>query len=294
MGSTSKTLMRLMTLTATGDLAPESAICDIGATQLFGDTFETAAAFLDYYAERSPKARNSSSVPEPELRAIAEGGFLGDLLTLAGFRYTALDIFHATNTVLFDLNVHEPGPGLKGKFDLVLNLGTTEHVINQLRAFQTIHDLVRVGGLIYHDLPLAGYLNHALFRYDPLFFQTILPANDYQTLLQEVTIGSPMKVPSDLQAMGFRMEQVTDIGIEVIVRRTNPSDFRVPLEASTSLSIDPNFSQVGEDDLVMVPAGVSVNYGVASDLHHMSMAQLTKAWVGNFVRGLRRRTGVDS
>ena len=285
--------MRLMTLTATGDLAPESAICDIGATQLFGDVFETAAAFLDYYAERSPKARSKISMPDSELLAITDGGFLGDLLTLAGFSYTALDIFHATNTVLFDLNVHAPGPGLKEKFDLVLNLGTTEHVINQLRAFQTIHDLTRVGGAIYHDLPLAGYLNHALFRYDPLFFQTILPANHYLPLLQEVTIGSPMEVPSDLQAMGFLKNQVTDIGIEVIIRRTNPSEFKVPLEASTSLSIDPDFQQVGADHLVAVPSGSSVNYGSENDFQSMSIAQISKALVKRFFQGVSRRTGVS-
>jgi hypothetical protein len=135
MGSTLKTLQRLTTLTANGALAPESAVCDVGATQLFGDAAEEGArAFLAFYAERTAKAKRPQDVPDEQFKKIAEGGFLGDLLILAGFRYTALDIFHATNTILCDLNIHAPGPRLAAQFDLMTNFGTTEHVINQLRA----------------------------------------------------------------------------------------------------------------------------------------------------------------
>ena len=121
------------------------------------------------------------------------------------------------------------------------NFGTTEHVINQLRAFQTIHDLTRPQGLIYHDLPLAGYLNHALFRYDPLFFRTVVATNDYDVILQEITMGPRKSVPAEVVAMGYGETSMADVGIEMIVRRTNAEPFKVPMETTTSLwSIRPS------------------------------------------------------
>lgn len=265
MGSTVKTLQRLMTLTHDGYLAPGANICDIGATQLFGDgTQEGVRSFLNFYAARYDGAMPSDKVADATIDLIAKGGFLGDLLVLAGFRYTALDIFHATNTILFDLNLHAPGPALKNRFDLVMNFGTTEHVINQLRAFQTIHDLTRVGGIMYHDLPMAGYLNHALFRYDPLFFRSVMLANSYAVLLETVSLGAPKPVPEDLRRIGFNLPEINDVGLEIVLRRGSDAEFQVPLEVSTALSVDTKFGEVQESEYVTFPPGTAVHYGIVS------------------------------
>jgi hypothetical protein len=290
MGSSPKTLDRLKHLTATGALPPGSSICDIGATQLFGDKDQQASrAFLSFYADRFPGAKRPEDVSPEVLQQIAQDGFLGDLLLLAGFEYKALDIFHATNTILFDLNIHEPGPGLVKRFDLVMNLGTTEHVFNQLRAFQTIHTLTKINGICYHDLPMAGYLNHALYRYDPLFFTTVLPANRYETLLQEVTLGPQHAVPDALKEMGYRTTNFTDVGIEVIYRRTNLDSFRLPMETSTSLSIDPEFEKIEQSNLVRIPANADVHYGTSLSFDAVSFTDLTGVWLSRLKQGLRRR-----
>jgi hypothetical protein len=290
MGSTPKTLERLKHLSATGALPPGASICDIGATQLFGDKDQTASrAFLSFYADRFAKAKRPEDVSPEILRKITQDGFLGDLLLLAGFEYKALDIFHATNTILFDLNIHEPGPALVERFDLVMNFGTTEHVFNQLRAFQTIHALTKVNGVCYHDLPMAGYLNHALYRYDPLFFSTVLPANHYAVLLQEITIGAERPVTDELKAMGYKKPTVTDVGIESIYRRTSAEPFRVPMETTTSLSIDPNFDQITQTDLVRIPAGSNVHYGASLSFDSVSFTHLTRHWLSRLKQGVRRR-----
>jgi hypothetical protein len=290
MGSSPKTLGRLKHLTVTGALPPGSSICDIGATQLFGDKDQQASrAFLSFYADRFPGAKQPEDVPPEALQKIADDGFLGDLLMLAGFEYKALDIFHATNTILFDLNIHEPGPDLVERFDLVINLGTTEHVFNQLRAFQTIHTLTKINGICYHDLPMAGYLNHALYRYDPLFFSTLLPANQYALLLQEVTLGPEHAVPDALKAMGYRNATFADVGVEVIYRRTNADPFRVPMETSTSLSIDPAFEKVSQSDLVRMPTNADVHYRTSLSFDSVSFSDLTRVWLSRLTQGIRRQ-----
>ncbi|MDR6661141.1 SAM-dependent methyltransferase [Tardiphaga robiniae] len=290
MGSSPKTLQRLKQLTWDGFLQPGSSICDIGATQLFGDAGgHNARDFLTFYAERYDQAIPPDRADPDKLAAIINNGFLGDLLILAGFKYTALDIFHGTNTILFDLNVHAPGPDLHGKFDLILNLGTTEHVFNQLRAFQTIHDLTRLDGVIYNDLPMGGYLNHALYRYDPLFFSSVLPVNCYEKILERISVGGETKVPNDLTKIGYTPTTYTDVGLELICRKSTLDPFRIPLEASTALSIDPAFGNITQSNFVIMPTNISVHYGTSTSFEHISFQNLTAAWWSRVKRGIANR-----
>ena len=288
MGSTIKTMMRIMTLTNTGDLRPESAICDLGATQIFGDGAEEGVrSFLDFYSKRTPKAKAPGAVPDETVKKIAKGGFLGELLELAGFEYLALDIFTAPRTILFDLNAHAPGPKLLRHFDLVMNLGTTEHVFNQFRAFQTIHDLTKPGGVIYHDLPMAGYFDHAFFRYDPLFFRTVLPANNYEVLVQEISMGGMRSVAHDVQKMGYTSPTVQDMGIEVVMRRNGNDVFKVPLESSTSLGVDSAFGSVTANEYIDIPAGTVVTYGGSFELNSVPLRTLLPAVARALLKRLR-------
>lgn len=261
MGSTPKSLERLMNLTEKGLLAPGAEICDLGATQIFGEHVgEGARSFLSYYANRIPTARAPSDLSAEELASLKHGCFLGDLLVMAGFGYTALDIFHATRTILFDLNAHEPGPEILGKFDLVLNFGTTEHVLNQWLSFRTIHLLPKIGGVMYHDLPMAGYINHAFFRYDPMFFEQILVANNYKFIGQYISGGNIRNTPEKLLSQGYPHKTYEDMGIEAIFVKMNDDLFCVPLETSTSLSVDPNFWSIAESGSVKMAGKAEIYY----------------------------------
>jgi hypothetical protein len=240
MGAGVKTIQRIMEMTEANRLPYGGEICDIGTTQLFGtESKEAARSMLDYYARHAPEGSLRAKVTDRQLSSIADGGFLGELLILAGFRYTALDIFNAPNTILYDLNRHAPGPKLQNRFDLVMNFGTTEHVFNQVNAFRTIHQLTKVEGVMYHDLPMAGYLNHAFFRYDPLFFKMLAPENKYKLNSLMFSVGQSHIMPDDLRSLGLSIEAIQDVGIEAILIKTQDISFRVPLEQSTSLAVEP-------------------------------------------------------
>ena len=259
-GASAKTLERLMQITEAGHLPAGAQICDIGTTQLFGPfAFEAAQQFLAYYAKRKSGGAPPEDVADEQLRGISEGGLLGDLLALAGFGYVALDIFRADRTILFDLNIHTPGPKLSGRFDLVMNLGTTEHVFNQTAAFRTIHILSKPNGLIYHDLPLGGFLNHAFFRYDPLFFRCLVMANDYRIVQQQISTGAEQQVSEDMRAIGFSDRSLKDFGIEMVLQKTSDAPFYVPLERSTSLAIEP-FPADAVDNETVALAGEQIDY----------------------------------
>ena len=240
MGASAKTLQRMLELAEFGHLPFGCKICDIGTTQVVGAAALGAArSFLDYFANKAPTDRNLPSITESQLSKITNGGFLGELLELAGFEYVALDIFQAPRTILFDLNRHAPGPNLDGQFDVVLNFGTTEHVFNQVAAFRTIHQLAKPEAVMYHDLPMAGYINHAFFRYDPLFFRNLREANAYEVVHQSISIGEAREVPRSLFEIGLTLDQVHDAGIEIVLKKPTDLPFKTALEQSTSLSIEP-------------------------------------------------------
>ena len=71
----------------------------------------------------------------------------------------------------------------------MVNTGTTEHIANQAQAFRIIHDLTRIGGVMFHEVP-AGSWNHGLINYTPKFFLLLHKQNDYeQVYMRERTDG---------------------------------------------------------------------------------------------------------
>jgi hypothetical protein len=76
-----------------------------------------------------------------------------------------------------ELDLNFDGNGIptehKGKYSLVTNFGTTEHVTNQLNAFKVIHDLTMPNGVMIHEVPAQGMFNHGLVNYNPKFFWVV-------------------------------------------------------------------------------------------------------------------------
>ena len=91
--------------------------------------------------------------------------------------YAAIDL-HGTE-IAWKLNLNLPhDPDVQ--FDVVFNLGTTEHVFNQFEAFNTIHKLCRDGGMMVHVLPASGGREHGFFNYHATFFFDLAAANGYE------------------------------------------------------------------------------------------------------------------
>ena len=106
-------------------------------------------------------------------------------------QYESIDTNGHNNAHVFDMNkdlakdydFHE-------KFDLVTNFGTTEHICNQGNVFKNMHDLCNVNGIMIGIVPFQGAVDHGFFNYQPLFFEHIALANDYDMNLYW-TIASP-------------------------------------------------------------------------------------------------------
>jgi hypothetical protein len=88
---------------------------------------------------------------------------------------------------------------LVGRYDIVTNFGTTEHVANQLQSFKVIHDLATPGAIMLHVLPASGSPNHGLVSYNPKYFWMLGRSNGYKIAF--MTMGQSERdagLPDDL------------------------------------------------------------------------------------------------
>lgn len=101
-----------------------------------------------------------------------------------GFKeYLALDINDTEFTVKADLN--EPFE-LGRQASLVTNIGTSEHIFDQGRVFENMHNLCKVGGIMFFHLPFTPWLNHGFYNYNPILFEALATANKYALGLLQV------------------------------------------------------------------------------------------------------------
>jgi hypothetical protein len=113
-----------------------------------------------------------------------------------GLSYAALDIDGSPGSVALDLNYDEAPSELRGKHHLVTNFGTTEHVANQCQAFKVVHDLTVLGGVMMHNVPVQGMLNHGLVNYNPKFFWMLARSNGYKWLHMDFRISNAVQTLS--------------------------------------------------------------------------------------------------
>lgn len=100
-------------------------------------------------------------------------------------RIVSVDRNGTPDALRHDLNYALPTNEL---FDVVINHGTAEHVFNIAQVFQTIHDHCETGGLMIHDAPFNGWIDHGFYCLNPTLFYDLAAANNYEVL--RVAIGA--------------------------------------------------------------------------------------------------------
>lgn len=245
------TLQKLDELRRNGLLAPRCSVLDIGSSNLYSATPDELRAFLSHY---------NASADAAKLKMMADGSyfgpkgginctFVGELMDLCGMSYLSFDIANGYRTMAFDLNSEQVASTLSGSFDLVLNFGTTEHVMNQHNAMRVIHDAAKVGGYIIHEVPCIGFSDHGYVCYTPRFFFDLAGYNEYEVI--SFSYGTPVdgneltKLIHDYAGYFPALEsfrpidyQPKDIPLRIVLRKVKAAPFRTPMERSTSVHVD--------------------------------------------------------
>jgi SAM-dependent methyltransferase len=235
MGLNRTFLRDLITLKKRGLLDGYRSVVEIGAQQF--DDHVIRSPLLDQAAQLfSGFKPNAAPVGAFGITSKSPPGRL--LWTALGFQSQAIDL--VGGDIVIDLNRGEVPLPYRGIFDFAVNCGTTEHIANQGNAFAAIHDLVRAGGLMYHQVPAFGLIDHGFFGYQPKFFHRIAKCNDYGWalfIMSEIESESVREVPrylNDANALEKEMPLPTAImsgalRIALIKREDRP--FVMPADA---------------------------------------------------------------
>lgn len=271
----------------------ESSACkvlDIGSSNLYSASEDQVKSFVRQFSAVKDDAELSvfaariarGSGYDPVKGGLNES-FVGELLERCGMTYHAFDIAKGYGTTIFDLNQERITDRWRGSFDAVLNIGTTEHVVNQFNSFEVIHDAVRSGGYMVHQLPVSGFSDHGYFVYTGRMFFELASFNQYDIVdlwydgpaghdeLMSSVRSYKSYFPKLASVPEFSLP-IPNVALTIIYRKTRDAPFAACLETSTSVG--------------GVDAGVKLAYAaraiskVARVVRRGSLAQ----WVSRVIR----------
>lgn len=88
--------------------------------------------------------------------------------------------FHGTSTAM-RLDLNQP-IALDRQYDVTMNNGTAEHILNIGQFLKTMHEWTKPGGLMLHEAPFNGWIDHGFYTLQPTLFFDIAAANQYDLL----------------------------------------------------------------------------------------------------------------
>lgn len=144
-----------------------------------------------------------------------------------GHDYTSIDLDPLDpESLQWDLNYVSCPEEHLGKYDIVTNHGTTEHLIGQVTSFKLMHDLMKVGGISIHVLPCLE-ANHGFYSYSPVFFECLAKFNDYEVVglyLSECMSAQGLK---ELQPYRGYVNMYPCY-VHAIFKKVNDNEFKTP------------------------------------------------------------------
>lgn len=184
------------------------------------------------------------STPRPGERTT----LFSEITDLTNIEYNSVDVCPGLKTEILDLNFDTIPDHMRRHYDIVFNFGTTEHIFNQWNCFEFVHEALKLGGVVYHQLPASGYLDHGYYCYTPLFFREMAQANGYAIEQLSVTPAGESKIDgvgvsgragdtllSPIASLG-QDNRIPSLNIHAILRKTVDAPFKVSLEIATAHS----------------------------------------------------------
>jgi hypothetical protein len=242
-------MIPLTTVNFLFDYQVPKRILDIGSQNMLRASKDDFLAFLRKYGKAGDHEQIAAKLAELSItRPGHETLYLSELLDQTPIDYVSFDICPGRKTEIMDLNRERLAWRHKNAFDLILNCGTSEHILNQLNIFNIMHDAAKVGAYIYNQVPTTGRIDHGYFCYHPRFFRELAKANDYELL--EIWYKRGFKSDPVTGKRAPRCSQMADTGIElrgksdghmeipnhsicVLFHKTRKGPFRFPLEIDT-------------------------------------------------------------
>jgi len=142
----------------------------------------------------------------------------------------SIDLHGTSSSMKLDLNLpHDLGK----QFDCVINFGTAEHVFNIYQVFSSIHKWIKTDGIVIHDLPMYGYLDHGFYNFHPTFFWDLVSANKYQNIMVAKTTSKNVFTYPNRKSCSddlLSMDKTKSYAIWSIYKKIYDEDFKIPMQ----------------------------------------------------------------
>jgi SAM-dependent methyltransferase len=218
-----------------GWLPASGRLIDFGAQEFYCDQDEargSSAAFLRRHGV--PEDRIASALGTDGKVSVAK------IYRAIGIDYVAIDVDEAHGSTFFDLNASAPPIGWRAAFDFVNNEGTIEHLVNPINGFQVAHEVLKVGGVARHSVPLTGHLEHGIVYPTVKFYTLLVGHNRYELLRADVAVGQTECAVTDQRfrlidardgsPLPAKEAKISDVWLSLVYRKTAAAEFRVPFD----------------------------------------------------------------
>lgn len=144
-------------------------------------------------------------------------------------------------TIIHDLNRPVP-PELHSRFDLVMEMGTLEHIFDVRTVLESMVRMVKPGGTVFHFSPLT-WINHGFYNFSLTLFYDSYRVNGFtdfafyivafpRNFQADQTI-SYEKVPFVPHQFGVRAPDGTELIVSFMARKErNVETFQIPIQAA--------------------------------------------------------------
>ena len=156
---------------------------DLGVRKAFFDNLVRAAGIRNYDEEKFENLRNWPGHPRVSARRFYE--------LLGAKEYSCIDLSKVYGAIPHDLNTPLDDASLYGRYDLVTDHGTNEHVFNAPETYRTMHRLCKLGGLMV--IQQCVYGGNGYYNFDLSFFEGMAAANNYRILFSSFVVTVPRK-----------------------------------------------------------------------------------------------------
>jgi hypothetical protein len=124
---------------------------------------------------------------------------------------------------------------LQQTFSVSINHGTAEHIFDIGNVFRTMHDATEVGGLMIHECPFTGWLDHGFYCLQPTLFWDVARVNNYRVVLMatEHLQSKSYAIYENRESLlecGRRGLIADNLMLFVALRKTVDAPFVVPIQ----------------------------------------------------------------
>jgi hypothetical protein len=189
--------------------------------------------FIDVRSLRAVFRKHGATLGEHDIKEMRTGGYCEEFLRRLGARdpksidasaYEEASLIHDMNQPI--------GEPLKGRFSVVVDGGTLEHVFNFPTAIRNCMEMLDVGGHFFTQTMANNFMGHGFYQFSPeLFYRVFSPENGFRVhrvVLYESRVGAPRWYEArDPKDIGERVELINGRQTYMMVHAEKVAD--VPL-----------------------------------------------------------------